>query len=123
MKPTTTLTVDEYISSADPGVRPILETLRQTILHEAPEANERISYGIPFYEYGGAGIKGRLLYFAAFKKHISLFITPQRSTTLPEEITKYHTTKATYQFRLDEPFPFDLIGETVRRLVAERRSE
>lgn len=85
-------------------------------------AEEQISYGMPFYEYGGKGIKGRLIYFAAFKKHISLFITPRQGEAIPKDLKPYHISKATYQFQLDKPFPFELIATTVKSLVTAREA-
>lgn len=112
--------VDSYIAQTPKEVQPILKELRQVIQKAAPKATERLSYGMPFYEYGGTGIKGRLIYFAVYKKHISLFITPWGAKTLPSELKQYHTTKATYQFPLDQKFPFALIAETVKKMVEER---
>ncbi len=112
--------VDSYIAGAPEEVRDTLIELRCVIKNAAPGAMERISYGMPFYEYGGSGYKGRLVYFAAFKKHISLFIAPRNAETVPAELAQYHAGKATYQFPLDKPIPFALIGETVEALVRER---
>ena len=112
--------VDSYIAAAPKEVRATLTELRRVIRSAAPKASERISYGMPFYEYGGKGYKGRLIYFAAFKKHISLFIIPWHAGNLPSEIAKYHVSKATYRFDLDKPMPFTLIGRTVKALVRER---
>lgn len=112
--------VDAYIAQAPEAVRPTLIKLRRVIKKAAPKANERISYGMPFYEYGGRGYAGRLIYFAAFKKHISLFITPWGASVVPKEMKKYHVSKATYRFPLDKPLPFALISQTVKALVKER---
>ena len=113
--------VDSYIAAAPKEVRAKLTELRRVIKNAAPSASERISYGMPFYEYGGAGDKGRLVYFAAFKKHISLFITSWNAAAVPAGLAKYHVSKATYRFPLDQPIPLTLIGKTVRALVRERR--
>ncbi|MFN7944291.1 MAG: DUF1801 domain-containing protein [Blastocatellia bacterium] len=112
--------VDSYIMAAPESVQVTLTRLRCVIKNAAPRAAERISYGMPFYEYGGTGYKGRLIYFAAFKKHISLFITPWQAETVPPELAEYHAGKATYRFPLDKPIPFTLIGKTVKALVRER---
>ena len=112
--------VDAYIAAAPKEVRVTLIELRRVIKNAAPRASERISYGMPFYEYSGAGYQGRLVYFAAFKKHISLFITPRNAEALPAELAKYHAGKATYRFPLDNAIPLKLIGKTVRALVRER---
>ncbi len=112
--------VDAYIAAAPKEVRATLTELRRVIKNAAPRASERISYGMPFYEYGGAGYAGRLVYFAAYKKHISLFITPRSAETAPAAIAKYRVGKATYRFPLDNPLPFALIGKAVKALARER---
>jgi uncharacterized protein YdhG (YjbR/CyaY superfamily) len=112
--------VDEYILCCTTDLQPVLKKLRATIKKAAPKADERISYGMPFYEYGGKGYEGRLIYFAVFKKHISLYITPRDSESVPGEMHKYHVSKATYQFPLYKPLPYTLIGKTVKLLVKSR---
>jgi uncharacterized protein YdhG (YjbR/CyaY superfamily) len=122
MKPAIKIeTVDEYIDGFHYETQAILKKIRHIIKKTAPQASELISYGMPFYEYGGKGIQGRLIYFAAFKKHISLFITPRDFETIPNEMKKFHISKATYQFPLNKPFPFDILETTVKLLVNERR--
>lgn len=122
MKPTNKIeTVDEYIDSFQPEMQAILKKIRRTIKKSAPQASELISYGMPFYEYGGKGIQGRLIYFAAFKKHISLFIMPRDNKTIPKEMQQFYISKATYQFPLNTPFPFDILETTVKLLVDERK--
>jgi uncharacterized protein YdhG (YjbR/CyaY superfamily) len=115
--------VNKYISGFPKDVQVVLKKLRGVIKKSAPKATEKISYGMPFYEYGGTGIKGRLIYFAAFKKHISLFIMPRNPNTLPAALKKYHVSKATYRFSLGESLPFFLIEKTVKSLVKERSTE
>ncbi len=61
-------TVDEYIASAPQGIQKKLKALRTTIKAAAPQASEKISYGMAGYYY-----KGRLIYFAYFKSHIGLY--------------------------------------------------
>ena len=107
--------VESYIAGALKEVRDTLAELHRAIKKAAPKANERISYGMPHYEYGGSGIA-----FSAFKKHISVFISPSLGKRY---LNKYHATKATYHFPLNKPFPFVLIGKTVQALVKERDKE
>ncbi|QOI95956.1 MAG: DUF1801 domain-containing protein [Flammeovirgaceae bacterium] len=115
--------VERYIAAFPVPVQEILKKIRAAIRKAAPGATERISYGMPFYEYGGRGYAGRLIYFAAFKKHISLFITPRHNETIPSAMKKYHVSKATYQFALNEPVPFSLIEKTVKNLVSQRDNQ
>src|ERR1051325_4181765 len=101
--------VSAYIAAAPPAVRARLKRLRQGIKRAAPQATERISYGIPFYEYGGTGNKGRLIYLAAFKQHIGVFIPPKPSRGYGR-LERYRTAKSSFRFPLDKPFPFALLG-------------
>ena len=114
--------VTAYIAAAPPAVRPRLKQLRQVIKRAAPKAAERISYGMPFYEYGGSGYKGRLIYFAAFKQHIGVFIPPKLSGGY-RGLEKYRTAKSSFRFPFDKPFPFALLGKTVKALVKQRDAD
>jgi uncharacterized protein YdhG (YjbR/CyaY superfamily) len=70
---------------------------------------------MPTYEY-----KGRLVYFALWKKHIGLYAF---STPVLEahrgELIGYVTRKGTVQLPLDEALPLELIGRMVRAQVKE----
>lgn len=68
MKPKRAKTVDEYIASAPKEARAMLKELRRVIKQAAPKAEEKISYGMPYYSY-----YGRLAYIGAYKKHCSFF--------------------------------------------------
>ena len=63
--------VDEYITNALKDIQDKLIELRDSIRAVAPNAEERISYGMPYYGY-----KGRLAYFRYSKNHIGLYIPP-----------------------------------------------
>jgi uncharacterized protein YdhG (YjbR/CyaY superfamily) len=58
-------TIDEYIATFPEDVQKILQEVRATIKAAAPDAEEKISYAMPAFT-----LKGNLVYFAAFKKHI-----------------------------------------------------
>lgn len=70
-------TIDEYIAAFSPEVRLILEKTRVTIKKAAPDAKETISYQIPAFT-----LKGHLIYFGAFKKHIGFYCPKPRSRSL-----------------------------------------
>ena len=109
--------VDAYIAGVPEGVRGTLVKLRSVIKKAAPKAIERISYGMPFYEYGGSGFKGRLIYFTVSKNHITVYIPPTRAGESLDKLKKYQATKSSFHFPLDKPFPFELIGKIVREIV------
>ncbi len=109
-------TVDEYISLAPEKVQQKLRTLRATILSVAPDAEEKISYGMPYYGY-----KGRLAYFSHAKKHIGLYVMPPTVSDHKKELQGYETSVSTVRFPLDAPLPIPLIKKLV--LAGVRRNE
>jgi uncharacterized protein YdhG (YjbR/CyaY superfamily) len=109
--------VEAYISAKPEEIRGTLVKLRRAIKKAAPQAKESISYGIPFYELGGPGFQGRLIYFAVYKKHISVFIPPTRAGKSLDRLKPYQATKSSFHFPLDKPIPFSLIGKTVHEIV------
>ena len=120
MKPAKT--VDEYIAQAPKEVQEKLQELRAVIRTAAPGAGERISYGMPYYDY-----KGRLVYFQLWKKHIGLYVPTPVVEEHKSELQGYETTNATIRFPLDEKLPLDLIKKLVEARVrkndeAERKT-
>lgn len=101
--------VNAYIAQAPEALQARLKQLRATILAAVPDAQERISYGMPTYEY-----KGRLVYFALWKKHIGLYAlnTPVLEAHAGE-LSGYVTAKGTVQLPLDEELPLALIAALV----------
>lgn len=111
------LTVDEYIAALPDDVRPAFEAVRRTVRRAVPApAEETISYGIP-----AIGLDGRLvLWFAGWKRHISLYPIPAGDATLNAELAPYAAAKGTLKFPLSRPIPLDLIGRVAAQLVRER---
>jgi uncharacterized protein YdhG (YjbR/CyaY superfamily) len=111
-------TIDEYIQSFPPTVQERLHQLRQTIKDVAPDAEEAIKYQMPTFV-----LHGNLVYFAAWKRHISLYpITAEMEASL-QELTDYTTSgKGTVQFPSDRPLPLPLIRTIVTCRVRENRA-
>lgn len=101
--------VDEYIAAAPAEHRAKLKELRALIKSCAPEAVEKISYGMPYYGY-----KGRLAYFLLAKEHIGLYIMPRVLERFEADVRKYRTGKATIRLELDEKLPVALIKKLVK---------
>jgi uncharacterized protein YdhG (YjbR/CyaY superfamily) len=101
--------VDDYISAAPRGVQGKLKELRAAIKGAAPDAQERISYGMPYYAY-----MGRLVYFAVFKQHIGLYVPTPVIEEHRAELKDYETAKATIRFPLDKKLPAGLIRKLVK---------
>ena len=108
--PATPNTIDEYIADFPSEVQEILQKVRATIKKAAPDAEETISYKIPTFN-----LKGRyLIYFAGYKKHISLYPAPMGNPEFAEDIAPFASGKGTLKFPLDKPIPYKLIKKIVK---------
>ena len=105
-KQTAPKTIDEYIAGFPNDVQEILEKIRVTIRKAAPDAEETIKYQIPTFT-----LKGNLVHFAAYKKHIGLYPAPTGTEKFKKELSVYKAAKSSVRFPLDKPIPFDLISK------------
>lgn len=110
----TAASVDEYIAAAEPKMKKALKDIRKTIKSAAPIAEEVISYQIPGYKY-----HGMLVFFAAWKNHISFYPAPWSADSLKKEMSDYEGSKGTIKFPLDKPMPLALIKKMVKYRMKE----
>src|SRR5256885_5903357 len=111
--------VDEYIAQAPKEAQEKLQELRAAIRTTAPGAEERISYGMPYYYY-----KGRLVYFQLWKKRIGFYVPTPVVEEYKSELQGYETTNATIRFPLNEKVPLALIQKLVEaRLRKNNKAE
>ena len=111
----TPITIDAYIANFPPDVQVILQQIRATIRAAAPDAAEKINYGIPTFTLGGRN----LVHFAAFKNHVGFYPTPSGMERFHAELAGYKGAKGSVQFPLDRPIPYELIAAITRFRVAE----
>ncbi len=116
-KPAGSEAVDRYIAGFPGPVQEILRQIRLTIRKAAPEAREAIKYSIPTFTLGG-----NLVSFAAYKKHIGVYPVPAGDEAFQQKVAPYRASKSTVQLPLNQPIPYDLIGELVRFRVEESRA-
>jgi uncharacterized protein YdhG (YjbR/CyaY superfamily) len=110
-------TVEEYIAKAPKEMQGKLKELRRLIKKVAPAATERISYGMPFYDY-----KGRLVYFASMNGYIGLYIPPPIISDHAKELKSYTTTKSTVHLPLKK-LPAALIKKLVKARMKHNESK
>lgn len=101
--------IDEYIAGFLKEVQVILEKFRATIQKAAPEAHEKIGYGIPTFT-----LEGNLVHFAAFKNHIGFYPAPSGIKEFEKELSKYDGAKGSVRFPIDKPLPLGLITKIVK---------
>jgi uncharacterized protein YdhG (YjbR/CyaY superfamily) len=109
---------DSYIASFPEKVQKLLQQVRETIREAAPQATEKISYGMLAFAQNG-----NLVYFAAFKNHIGFYALPSGNKAFREELGHYKTGKGSVQFPIDEPMPLDLIRKIVAFRIAENKEK
>lgn len=111
-----TETIDEYIAGYPTEIQNVLKDLRSFIKECAPEATERISWGMPtFY------LQGNLVHFAVNKGYIGLYPGETGVSVFKDELTEYETTKGSIHLPLNKPMPYDLIGKIVVYRAAENK--
>lgn len=106
--------IDEYIAAFPRDVQEIMEKIRSTIGKAAPAAEEKISYQLPTFT-----LKGNLVHFGAFKKHIGFYPTSTGVKKFKKELSVYAGAKGSVRFPLDKPIPFALIGKIVKFRATE----
>jgi uncharacterized protein YdhG (YjbR/CyaY superfamily) len=107
-------TIADYIACFPREVQTFLRKVRATVRKAAPGAIEAISYRIPVFR-----LKGDLVYFAAFKKHIGLYPRVSGLRKFKKELSGYKSAKGSVQFPLKGPIPYGLIGRIVKFRVKE----
>lgn len=118
--PDKAMDVESYLARCPEPHRTTLEKLRATIGSVVPkEATEKISYGMPSFQY-----KGALVGYAAFKEHCSFFPMSGRLVEeFTDELKAYKTSKGTIQFPADKPLPAALVKKMVKARIAQNEAK
>ncbi len=112
-------TIDAYILTFPLEVQERLQLLRKWISACAPEASEKISYGIPTFYF-----RGNLIHFAAFKHHIGLYPGDDGVAHFRERLIAegYHISKGTIQFPNNVPISKDIVMDIVKYRYAQQKN-
>ena len=102
--------VTEYIDKQPLLQKDILVKIRELIRDLIPNAEEKMSYGVPAFK-----LKGKQILYAAFKEHIGIYPEPEIIEKFEKELKNYETAKGTIKFSLDKPVPYDLIKKIVEQ--------
>ncbi|MGC1105172.1 MAG: DUF1801 domain-containing protein [Candidatus Acidiferrales bacterium] len=106
--------IDEYLERHSKEDQRLLRRMRAAIGKAAPEATEKISYGIPtFY------LDGNLVHFAAFPNHIGFYPTSSGIAAFKKQLGPYKSSKGAVQFPKDKPLPLALVTKIVKFRVKE----
>ena len=99
--------VDAYFAALPNPKRETLEEMRRRILEVLPEAEQKISYGMPAFAWKGKVIAG----LAAFKNHLAYLPHSGRVFTgLEKELDGFVRTPGSLHFAVDTPLSRELIA-------------
>ena len=101
--------VEALIAAATEPARTRLVTLRAAIREEAPEAIERVAYGLPTWHQGE-----NLIHIGAFAHHVGVYPGPAAILAFAEALQPYRTSKGAIQLPHDQPLPVELVRQLVR---------
>jgi len=109
-KASTPRTIDAYLEGVPALARAKLQEVREIVRRVAPDAVEKIGYGIPTFTHA----KKNLFHFAAFTSHVGLYPGPAAIEALAHELGDYECAKGTIRVPFDRPIPAALIERLVR---------
>ena len=111
-------TIAEYIQAAPREGQPHLRRLYAILKNVAPQAEEAIKWGTPFF------VEPRFLFaFSATKAHLNFAPTPAALEAFRKELKDHQTTKNYLQIPYSKPLPEHLIRKIAEyrcRVVRER---
>ena len=110
--------VDEFIAKYPPDIQNVLQKIRSIIRKAAPDAQEKIGYGIPTFT-----LNGNLVHYSVLKNHVGFYPTPSGIEKFKKELSKYEGAKGSVQFPLDQPIPYELIRKITEFRVQEQRAK
>jgi uncharacterized protein YdhG (YjbR/CyaY superfamily) len=110
--------IDQYIAEQDPAVQPFLRAVCATIRAAAPDATEKIAWGMPTFWQGQ-----NLVHFAAQQHHLGLYPGGEAVGVFAERLTGYQTSKGAIRFPYDQPADLELIADITRWRVQSAKAK
>jgi len=114
-------TIAQYILAAPREAQPHLRKLYAILKQVAPDAQETIKWGSPFF------VEPRFLFaFSAHKAHVNFAPSVAVLAKFRKELEKHPTTKGFLQIPYDKPLPATLIRRIAKyglKTVSERRND
>lgn len=102
-------TIAEYIKAAPKVAQPHLNQLYGILKSVAPDAQETIKWGNPFF------VDPRFVFaFSAHKAHLSFAPTPEALEAFRKDLKSYQTTDNFLKILYSQPIPEDLIRKIAK---------
>ena len=103
-----------YTANLSTEIQIILQKMCLTIQQVVPEVKEAIKYGMPIFV-----LKGNLVHFAAYKKHIGFFPASSGIDAFTDKLAVFGTGKGTIQSSIDKAITYDRFIKVVKFRVVE----
>ncbi len=109
--------VAAYIDAAPEPAGSRLRALAEVVRAEAPDAIERIAYGLATWYQ-----RENLIHLGAFAHHVGIYPGPAAIVEFAEDLAAFKTSKGAIQVPHDVPLPTELVRRLTRwRLESFRR--
>jgi uncharacterized protein YdhG (YjbR/CyaY superfamily) len=106
--------VAALLDAAPEPARARLRALADVIRAEAPEAVERVAYGLPTWHQGE-----NLIHLGGFARHVGVYPGPEAILAFEADLTGFKTSKGAIQIPHDAPLPVELVQRLVRWRLAQ----
>jgi uncharacterized protein YdhG (YjbR/CyaY superfamily) len=106
--------VTAFVDAAPEPARSRLRVLAEAVRAEAPDAVERIAYGLATWHQGE-----NLIHLGAFTRHVGIYPGAVAIVAFADELKGYRTSKGAIQVPHDGPLPVDLIRRITRWRVEQ----
>lgn len=98
--------ISQYIGLQTPQAQAMLRQVYQTLRIALPQANEKISWGMPTFWQGR-----NIIHFAAAKKHIGIYPGAEAMEHFGKQLAEYKTSKGAWQIPFTKTIPELLLTE------------
>lgn len=105
--------ITDYIEAQPVEQQPALTRVYQVLKQTLPDAEERLSYGMPAFFQPKA-----LIYFGANKHHIGIYPTGEGMAFLAANLADFKTTKGSWHLPYDQPLPESLLVAIAKHRLA-----
>ncbi len=105
-------TFETYIEEQPEDAQIILRTIRDMVISEFPNVEEKYSWNMPLFY-----LKGNITWFANCKSHIGMYPEPQVIFDFADKLVEHKTSKGSIQFKKKGEFPYELVMEIIRAKV------
>jgi uncharacterized protein YdhG (YjbR/CyaY superfamily) len=110
--------IDLYIADFPVETQKLLQQIRETIRKAAPDAEEKIGYGIPTFV-----LHGNLVHFAGYKHHIGFYPGAAGIAVFSKEMSAYKQSKGAVQFPLNKPLPLALVTKITKFRIKQNEEK